>query len=256
MITLVDGEPALTLPVDDPAFGQGLAVYEAVRTYARQPFRLPEHLARLRAGAAWLGLPCPPDATLAADVARAAAAVPGEATILVTLTGGGRRVVQARPLDAARVGAPLTLASLVHEPAAALPAWVKSTNRAGWNAAARRAAVDEVLLVGADGAWLETHRGNLVAVRGGVLLTPPADGRILPGVTRAALLEAARAAGLPMAEAPLRPGPVAELYVASTLKELAPVVALDGQPLPGWGPLGRALAKAFAALRPAPSGSG
>ena len=47
------------------------------------------------------------------------------------------------------------------------------------------------LIVDADGAVLEASRANLFAVRDGALFTPPLDGRILPGVTRARVIEIA-----------------------------------------------------------------
>jgi para-aminobenzoate synthetase / 4-amino-4-deoxychorismate lyase len=62
---------------------------------------------------------------------------------------------------------------------------------------------EQLLLVDANGDVLETDRGNVFAVAAGVLQTPPLDGRLLPGVTRAALLRAAAEAGVPVKEAPL-----------------------------------------------------
>ena len=50
----------------------------------------------------------------------------------------------------------------------------------------------EALIVDLDGEVLETARGNVFIVENGALLTPPADGRILPGVVRASLLAHAR----------------------------------------------------------------
>ena len=43
------------------------------------------------------------------------------------------------------------------------------------------------LLVDLDGLVLEASRANVVIREGDRLITPPLDGRILPGVTRAAL---------------------------------------------------------------------
>lgn len=243
-VTRVDGGPG-GLPPEDPALVGALAVYEALRTYGGRPFEVAAHLRRLRASAGWLGLVCPPDALLAAELAEVAAELGEEAVLRVVLTGGGRRVVDAAPLDAARVGAPVRVATLAYEAPDALPAWVKHTSRAVALLAARRAGVDEVLFVGRDGTWTEANRSNVIAVRGGVVHTPPPDGRILPGVTRAVLLACAAELGLDVVEAPLVPGPAEELYLASTLKELAPVVALDGEPAPGGGPVGAALLSAF-----------
>jgi para-aminobenzoate synthetase/4-amino-4-deoxychorismate lyase len=46
------------------------------------------------------------------------------------------------------------------------------------------------VLVDTDGQVLEAAYANIWLVEGPELITPPADGRILPGTTRAALLEA------------------------------------------------------------------
>jgi para-aminobenzoate synthetase/4-amino-4-deoxychorismate lyase len=62
---------------------------------------------------------------------------------------------------------------------------------------------EQLLLTDANGDVLETDRGNVFAVAGGVLRTPPLDGRLLPGVTRAAIVRAAVEAGIPMKETSL-----------------------------------------------------
>ncbi len=59
------------------------------------------------------------------------------------------------------------------------------------------------LLVDADGSVLEAAWGNFWLLEGDALVTPPADGRILPGVTRALLLELAPALGLHAREQPI-----------------------------------------------------
>jgi para-aminobenzoate synthetase / 4-amino-4-deoxychorismate lyase len=48
------------------------------------------------------------------------------------------------------------------------------------------------LLVDSNGELLEAARANVWLIEDGHLVTPPADGRILPGVTRAMLLELRR----------------------------------------------------------------
>lgn len=124
---------------------------------------------------------------------------------------------------------------------------MKHTSRLGWTLATQHAQVDEMLWVAPDGTWTECSRSNLVVVRQGIASTPPDDGRILRGVTRATLLEAAADAELQIVEAPVRARACDEMYVVSTLKELAPVASLDGALMPGWGPVGRELARALAA---------
>ena len=98
-----------------------------------------------------------------------------------------------------------------------------------------------------DGDWTEANRSNVFVVRDGIVLTPPDDGRILQGVTRDGLIEAGRAAGIPIHETPVAAGPCDELYLCSTLKELSPVIALDGSPSAGAGPVGTRLLAAFQA---------
>jgi para-aminobenzoate synthetase/4-amino-4-deoxychorismate lyase len=56
------------------------------------------------------------------------------------------------------------------------------------------------LLVDANGDVLEASRANVFAVEGETLITPPADGRILPGVTRARVIEAASSLGITVHE--------------------------------------------------------
>jgi para-aminobenzoate synthetase/4-amino-4-deoxychorismate lyase len=66
-----------------------------------------------------------------------------------------------------------------------------------------QAAGEHLLLVDTSGDVLETDRGNVFAVLDGVLCTPPADGRLLPGVTRAAILRLAGDLGISVKETPL-----------------------------------------------------
>src|SRR5918997_3079397 len=56
------------------------------------------------------------------------------------------------------------------------------------------------LVVDAGGAQLEGSRGSLFCVRDGVVLTPPADGRLLPGITRARVIELIGALGIELRE--------------------------------------------------------
>jgi branched-subunit amino acid aminotransferase/4-amino-4-deoxychorismate lyase len=245
-----DGRGALSL--DDPALWTGMAVFETLRTYGGRPHRVDVHLARLRGSAQVCGIFFDDAlaAALTAELAAVAATIPGESKLNVLLTAGGHRVVKAEPLDLSRAGAPVRIATRPWAPDPWLPGRVKHTSRAAWVLAARQAGVDEVVWIAPDPThgqvWTEANRSNLFVVRDGVLLTPPDDGRILQGVTRDGMIAAARAAGVPCREEPVPVGPADELYLCSTLKQLAPVVELDGAPGPGAGPVG---AKVLAAFR-------
>jgi branched-subunit amino acid aminotransferase/4-amino-4-deoxychorismate lyase len=165
----------------------------------------------------------------------------------LTLTAGGRRVLELGPVDAARIRRPVRCAPCLWPTDLPVRGHAKHGARAFWAVAARRAGVEEVILHDREGRILEASRSNVIAAFDGALITPPVDGDALDGVTRRAILEAAQEAGLPLKVAPLRVDqPVEELYLCSTLKELAPVVGMASCAQEGFGPLGERL---YAALR-------
>ena len=82
------------------------------------------------------------------------------------------------------------------------------------------------LLVDLDGLVLEASRANVFAVADGTLWTPPLDGRILPGVTRADVLAAADALGVDVREdeLPLEHLQAAdEVFLTGALRGVEPV---------------------------------
>jgi D-alanine transaminase len=103
-----------------------------------------------------------------------------------------------------------------------------------------------------DGVVTEGSLSTVFAVLGGELRTHPLGPRVLPGVTRAAVLALAAELGVPAREAPYTLGELRaadELFVANTTADVMPVVALDGRAVGGGrpGPVSRALAAALAA---------
>jgi para-aminobenzoate synthetase / 4-amino-4-deoxychorismate lyase len=98
-----------------------------------------------------------------------------------------------------------------------------------------------LLILDADGQVLETDRANVFAVIDGVLRTPPADGRLLPGITRAAVLRLAACEGVPAAEEPFRIGELpraSEVFTTNSVHGIIPVRALAGTSQAGTGPAG------------------
>ncbi len=241
----MNGEDSAGLPGDDLGLLRGLAIFETWRTYGTGLFRLEAHLDRLTDSANTMGLRLPSRAVIRDEISYT---LGQDVSQRLTLTSSGNRILQTRAIDAARLGRPVTLGTLTWSGLGDLPGSVKHCLRAPWMLAARRLGTEEVLLVDPQGWLLETNRSNVFAVVHGALVTPPADGRILNGVTRRALIDAAAEVGAPVEVRPLhRDEAVQELYVSSTLKELAPVSALDGREL-GGGELGEALAAAFRRL--------
>ncbi len=90
------------------------------------------------------------------------------------------------------------------------------------------------ILVDADGYVLEASRASVFLLDpGGVLRTPPDDGRILPGVARARVLGHAAEAGLEVSIEPMALGQLlsAQAVVLTSALRQTPVLALDGEAL-------------------------
>ena len=116
---------------------------------------------------------------------------------------------------------------------------------------ARARGAEDAVFVAGDGTVLEATTSNVWWRRGSTLFTPAVDGRILAGVTRDVLLELASPAGYEVAEGVF---PVSELaaadeaFASSSIREVMPIVALDGRPIGGGEP-GEGAAALQAALR-------
>ena len=98
---------------------------------------------------------------------------------------------------------------------------------------AQAAGCDDALLVAHDGRVGEGTNANVALLIGDVLVTPSVDG-LLPGVCRAALLEAATALGLPVEQRPVALDEVLgaqAVLLTSSPRGLSDAVALDGAEL-------------------------
>jgi len=122
---------------------------------------------------------------------------------------------------------------------------------------ARSRGADDVVFVSADGRILEGPTSSVIIARGSdedvVLLTPPPDCGILPGTTQAALFEAARHRGWRTEQTMLTPEDLYAadgVWLASSIRLLAPVNRLDGRALARSPALDKAL---FALLDIAPA---
>jgi para-aminobenzoate synthetase/4-amino-4-deoxychorismate lyase len=109
-----------------------------------------------------------------------------------------------------------------------------------------RPAPDEAgALIVDGGEILEAGWANVFAVRSGTLFTPPLNGRLLPGTTRAVVLELAAEHNIESSEQPLRPADLLsadEVFLSGSIRGIEPALQLDGQPLPGCGKISHRLA--------------
>ena len=109
----------------------------------------------------------------------------------------------------------------------------------------RPAAGESGALIVDEGEVLEAGWANIFAFRGGTLFTPPLDGRLLPGTTRAALLEMAAAGGVEAHARSLASNELHaadEVFLTGSIRGIEAALELDGEPLAGCGPLSNRLA--------------
>jgi branched-subunit amino acid aminotransferase/4-amino-4-deoxychorismate lyase len=99
---------------------------------------------------------------------------------------------------------------------------------------ARRQKADEVIFT-KNGFALEAATGNIFVLVKKTIITPPADGSILPRVSRARFLNILRRQGITAVERNLawpELETATEIILINGLAGPFPVIALDGNPLP------------------------
>ena len=241
--------PAIALL--DAGLRSGLGVFETLRAHGTATLAIDRHLARLVDSAQRIGVTMDASRIQAAlTVTLAAPRDVAEVAVRITLTAGP---VTTDGWPTAPTGHPTLSITLHPAPSLPLPAvtaatvtarrWpadIKSTSYLA-SVLAQRTALEQgadvaVLVDGEE--LLETAEGNLVAVIDGALVTPPADGRILPGVTCGLVLEEGAGLGLDVHREPVRHDDVARadvLLVTSAVSGIRTVSALDGRPVRGSG---------------------
>jgi branched-chain amino acid aminotransferase len=228
------------VPVTDEGLLRGDGAFEVLRLYGGRPFALDDHLRRLQRSSDGLRLPVDVGALRAEVDALLRAAEPGDALLRLVVTRGGRRIaiVESLPprLAAARV------ATVAYAPSRILDGLKTLSYAANMLAGrlAREQGADEALLVTPHGRVLEGPTWSLFWVTdGGELRTPPLEDRILASITRARLLEECAAREAPCTLEDLRAAQ--EAFIASTVREVMPIAAVDDVPLPAApGPVTRA----------------
>lgn len=240
---------------EDRGFLFADAIYEVVRYGAGRPYRLAEHLARMRDGLTALRLPVEPsffpeaadrlvaendleesDALVYAQVSRGAApryhAFPPEGTP-PTVFAFARKTDPPPPPEGGRaILLPDERWGRCDIKTVMLLPNVLASQRA------RETGAMEAILVRDGIAW-EGTKANLFTVSMGVVRTAPRGPRILPGVTRAAALEAAAKLGYPVEERPVGVDELFsadEVFLASTTLWTYALVEVQGRPVGGGRP--------------------
>jgi branched-chain amino acid aminotransferase len=251
-------------------YGDG--VFEGIRFYQRQAFRLQAHLRRLQHSAKAIKLTLPyslHDLELAVREVILAFAVPdGYLRLVVTRGKGslgvdpssckrGTTFIIADKLSVidARVkthGAKLIIAATRRLPPDGLDPRVKSLNYLNHVLArieANQANADEAILLNGQGHVSEGTTDNVFIVRDNTLLTPPVSDGVLDGITRGVIMELADARDLACMERSLSAYDLYtadECFLTGTAMELIPVREIDGRILPGCpGPVYQTMQQAF-----------
>lgn len=258
----------------DRGFTLADGLFETMRAYRGTVFRADRHLGRLAAGASVLGISVPNHVagTIAAAADTLRALDWPDAVLRLTLTRG----VAPRGLAPAATADPVTVLT-VHalpprEPLAARAVRVRTaigrrnefaptaglktlayTDAVVALAQARAAGADDALLLDTAGHLSEATASNLFIVHGSTLCTPPLGCGVLPGITRAAILELASTIGLDAREEVLGPADLdraEEAFLTSSVRELSPIARADDRAMPNGapGPVTARVADAFGAL--------
>jgi branched-chain amino acid aminotransferase len=234
-LTSIDGlvteTGAARIPASDDGLLRGDGVFEVIRLYAGRPFALAEHLDRLERSAAALELPVEREPLEAEISALLAEFGEHEAQLRLVITRGGRRLAATENLPP--MGDTVTLASITYSPTVILTG-VKSLSYAANMQATRLAkaqGADEAVLVRPDGIVLEPPTSTVFWVSAdGSLRTPSLDAGILASITRARLLDELEVEEGEFPVDDLRGAQ--EAFLASTVREVQPVSAIDGTELP------------------------
>ena len=235
------------IPAADDGLLRGDGVFEVIRLYGGTPFALGEHLDRLERSAATLELPVERGALEAEIAALLAEYGSHEGQLRLVVTRGGRRLAFTENLPPH--GETVSLATVTYSPSVILTG-VKSLSYAANMQATRLAqaqGADEAVLVRPDGIVLEAPTSTIFWVSGdGVLVTPALDVGILASITRDRVVRKLQIeeGAFPVDEL-LGAG---EAFLASTVREVQPISAIDGRRLPECpGERTREAADAFAA---------
>jgi D-alanine transaminase len=245
--------------VEDRGFQFADGVYEVIRIYNCKPFALDLHLQRLQKSAAGIQLAVPIEIpALSAEITKSLArATTPEGMIYLQLTRGcaprNHAFTQTLPtlLFYARVlpRAADDGAKLITVPDERWKrCWIKSIallpNVLAKNQALA-AGADEAVFVDND-LVTECSSSNIFAVIGGRLVTPPVGSKVLPGVTRAILLDLAPKVAVAAEERAFTEEEAqraSELFITSTTREISWVSHWNGRPVgdAACGPITRKL---------------
>lgn len=238
------------VPVLDRGFIFGDGIYEVIPVYSRHPFRLDEHLIRMQHSLDAIRLENPYRNEEWASLARELIAQndPEDQYVYLHVTRGVAKRDHAFPKDVAptvfMMSNPLITAppELYDSGVSAVSAVDNRWDRCDIKAISllpnvllRQLAIDagatETVMF-RDGILTEGSASNIFATEKGVILAPPKDNHMLPGITYDLVLELAANNNIPVQIGKFDQSRIRqadELWLTSSTKEVLAITTLDGK---------------------------
>ncbi len=264
------------ISVYDHGLLYGDGVFEGMRIYSGNVFRLDQHLDRLWESARAIALQIPIALDAMADAVNETVRLNGlsDGYIRLVVTRGGNQLgldpfrcdnpqviiiadrISLYPESYYQDGLDLVTAATIRNHPAALSPRIKSLNYLN-NILAKieglRAGCVEALMLNHKGEVAECTGDNIFLIKKGDLFTPPIDAGILEGITRNAVLELAEGLGIATHQTALTRHDLFvadECFLTGSAAEVIPAVRLDGRDIGDGkpGPITRKLNDAFRKL--------
>ena len=259
---LIDGKSVsgkdASISVMDHGLLYGDGIFEGLRFYQNQVFRLDQHLDRLTRSANAIGLVIPMSLErIRQDLQKAiqeSKMEEGYIRLVITRGAGalginpltchdGKTIIIVDKLQivsgsAMKQGAKLIVASTRRFAPDQLDPRIKSLNYLNQIMAKREALLagaDEAIMLNQNGNVAEGSADNVFIIQNGALRTPPTSDGALEGITRAVVIEIADTLKIPCRQSSLSPYDLIcadECFLSGTGAELIPVSSINGNALP------------------------
>lgn len=259
MIVFLNGiflpEAEAVIPINDRGFLLGDGLFETMRVVNGRPFRMAQHLERMTRGLDFIRIKLPyaakelqkfgseliernqlPNSILRVTISRGAgprgysSKNSGPPTVAMTLS----------PLPETNPDEPLQwslVTSPFRVPASDALSSFKTTSKI-LNILARAEAeergADEALLLNTNGEAAEAAGGNMFWVYRERICTVPTGRGVLPGITRAVVLEICQSLGLETNKRVIKPEMLRNaegIFITTSALGIVPVVSFDGEPV-------------------------
>jgi len=262
-----------SISVLDYGFLYGFGLFETMRAYGGQVFRLDSHLGRLARSAEMLGLPINAQELKSAVMDTIQANQLSEARIRVTVSIGEGSMVpdlstcskptvlimaqpyQPYPEAVYQKGFSAVVSSIRRNSQSPVPQFKSANSMESILAKgeAKAAAVNDALFLNDKSLLAEASTSNIFLVTDGVLKTPRVETGILPGITRQVILELAPALGINAREQDMRLDELhqaEEAFLTNAMVEVMPLTEVNGKPVGSGrpGPVTRRLMEGYRKL--------